>query len=42
VIKIRKKFGGFLAQQKNWQQMMNAAARLGSAAPGHVGAFNPP
>ena len=36
MIKIRKKFGGFLAQQEKWKQMMNAAARMGSAAPGHV------
>ena len=36
VLKIRKKFGSFLPQQEKWQQAMKAAARVGSAAAGHV------
>jgi poly(hydroxyalkanoate) depolymerase family esterase len=34
VIKIRKKFGSYLAQQGKWERMMGAAARMDWKAPG--------
>jgi poly(hydroxyalkanoate) depolymerase family esterase len=40
VIKIRKKFGGFFAQQGKWKKMMDAAARMGWKASGHVSQSN--
>jgi poly(hydroxyalkanoate) depolymerase family esterase len=36
VFKIRKPFGGLSARQGKWEKMMQAAARMTSAAPGHV------
>jgi poly(3-hydroxybutyrate) depolymerase len=36
VIKIRKPFGGWSAQQGKWEKMMQAAARVTSAPPGRV------
>src|SRR4051794_22833297 len=35
-IKLRKMFGGSQAQQAKWGNIMKAAARMRSRAPGHV------